>query len=377
MASPLRADAGRVFLVQEPRDPARSTPSSGRVGLEPRPRRRAGLGRLPGRPDHRRDARPAWSPSSLEGKGLVEWQYDLGVATTAKGPPSPGPFARGRSSRRSRAREARLGPPEGLPDRRQPDLLPEGRSGPARLRRRHRPARLVLHGRRAGKINPHLLVGPRRIVLQVRKPNADARARLRQRGPSRSPNSPQVEEEEWPRDPLAIDDDHVALVADRMTVALFDTSRGVNAWIFQRDQGTPQVRPPPPLRRRGAAPGPARWPRPDPARPVDRRQDLGLVEAPGHRRPERTPRRRRPGGRPGLRGQRDDPGGRIRWGMARPSGSGAAERPGRPAGTLALTDRSVAAYPRPAEGARDQDDLAVLPMVFHRRGSTASRSSGS
>ncbi len=56
---------------------------------------------------------------------------------------------------------------------------------------------------------------------------------------------PQAEDEDWPRDPLPIDDDHVAIVADRLTVALFDLDRGVNAWIFRESDGSAQVNGPP------------------------------------------------------------------------------------------------------------------------------------
>jgi outer membrane protein assembly factor BamB len=90
----------------------------------------------------------------------------------------------------------------------------------------------------SGRINPRLLVGPRRIVFQVRKPNAVVvleTASGRKRG-----EFPQTEEEEWQRDPLPIDDDHVALVADKTTVALLDLARGRNSWVFQETRELPK-----------------------------------------------------------------------------------------------------------------------------------------
>jgi tetratricopeptide (TPR) repeat protein len=90
----------------------------------------------------------------------------------------------------------------------------------------------------AGAINPNLWIGPQRIVLQVQKPSAILA--LETSNGHRQSEYPQTEEDEWARPPLAIDDDHVALVPDRRTVALFDLRRGVNSWNFRESPELPK-----------------------------------------------------------------------------------------------------------------------------------------
>ena len=127
----------------------RSTRRLGRIGLVPRPRRRAvWVGYLADRIIAA--TRTRLVALSLD-KGLVEWQYDLGV-----GPADPGRRhqpVRPRAGRPNRAATPSTATLQGLPDRRQPGLLPPGRPGPDGLRRRLRPARLVVHAP-AGRINP-------------------------------------------------------------------------------------------------------------------------------------------------------------------------------------------------------------------------------
>ena len=169
-------------------------------------------------------------------KGQVEWQYDL-VANPKAG---VDPFAR------------------------EPLVEPGREVGPATLKDFRIVGNRVfcLKGKQAlmafdgdtgqldwsyapaggGEINPHLLIGPKRVVLQVRKPNAVLVLDTADGG--RRAEFPQAEQEEWPREPLAIDDDHVGLVLDRTTVALFDTTRGVNAWVFRESRELPNHGPP-------------------------------------------------------------------------------------------------------------------------------------
>ena len=94
-----------------------------------------------------------------------------------------------------------------------------------------------------GTINRHLWVGPERVVLQTRQPNAllvlDT-ATGRRSGEFVMDR----EQEEWARDPLPLDDDRVVLVADRRTVSLFDLARGVNAWVFRESAELPKNGPP-------------------------------------------------------------------------------------------------------------------------------------
>ena len=53
-----------------------------------------------------------------------------------------------------------------------------------------------------------------------------------------------VADEEWLRDPLPVDDEHVAVVADRQTVALFNLRRGVPAWVLRESNELPRYGPP-------------------------------------------------------------------------------------------------------------------------------------
>ncbi len=93
-----------------------------------------------------------------------------------------------------------------------------------------------------GTINPNLLIGPNQIVFQVRRPNSIQV--LDTSTGRRRAEWPQTDEEAWPRPPLPIDDERVALVSDVLTVALFDTVRGTNSWVFRESDKLPTHGPP-------------------------------------------------------------------------------------------------------------------------------------
>jgi cellulose synthase operon protein C len=168
-------------------------------------------------------------------KGTIEWQYDLGANADPKA--AVNPFVR------EVALEPRADPNGGGP-------LHDFRIVGNRI--------FCLRGEESliafdgdfglidwsytpptGKINPHLLVGPKRIVLQVRKPNLVLV--LETSTGRRRVEFAQPEEEEWPRDPLPIDDDSVALVVNRTKVAKFDTSKGAYAWEFEETKDSPRL----------------------------------------------------------------------------------------------------------------------------------------
>jgi cellulose synthase operon protein C len=94
----------------------------------------------------------------------------------------------------------------------------------------------------AGTINPNVLVTPEFALLQLQKPNAaivlDATTGRRRAEFALG------EDDDWARPPLAIDADHVALVANRRTVALFDLTRGTNSWVFRESGEMPRNGPP-------------------------------------------------------------------------------------------------------------------------------------
>ncbi|WP_422926064.1 PQQ-binding-like beta-propeller repeat protein [Singulisphaera sp. PoT] len=94
----------------------------------------------------------------------------------------------------------------------------------------------------AGTINPLMLIGPQRVIVQLRKPNA--MLVLETGSGRRLGEFPRGGDEDWARTPLLIDDDHVVLVPDRRTVELFDLHRGVESWVFRESRELPKNGPP-------------------------------------------------------------------------------------------------------------------------------------
>jgi outer membrane protein assembly factor BamB/tetratricopeptide (TPR) repeat protein len=211
----------------------------------------------------------------------------------------------------------------------------------------------------AAVINPELLVGPERVVLQVRKPNSVLvldTATGRRRG-----EYPQTEDEEWARPPLPLDDDHVVVVADRRTVTRFDLTRGVTSWVFRESREMPKNGPPRPfgdaerlmlvhdgneLIRLDAATGVKRWSRPLGSEDLSERPEALAVD-----------------------------GERVYW-VSGQTLNGARLRDGALAWSrhlsgpesgwvIDLTERSVLAYPGLPRKA--ENELEGLPLVFRRR----------
>ncbi len=91
-----------------------------------------------------------------------------------------------------------------------------------------------------GGINPNVLVTPTRVVLEAGETHNvvvldTETGRLRGDFPRGETVEP------WARDPLPIDDDHVVLVLDPKTVALFDLERGVEVWSYGDDSALPRA----------------------------------------------------------------------------------------------------------------------------------------
>ena len=94
----------------------------------------------------------------------------------------------------------------------------------------------------AGRINPRFHVGRNRIAFQVREPNSvfvldTATGR-------RNASFPRADDEAWLRDPISVDEDHIAIVADRLTVQLFSLNQGTPAWVFRESPQLPINGPP-------------------------------------------------------------------------------------------------------------------------------------
>ena len=177
-------------------------------------------------------------------EGTVEWQYDLGTAPA--GPAADDPFSR-------KPVEAPRDPANANVNANASATLDGFRIVGNRIFcLRGNQTLLAFDGDSglvdwsytppSGRINPRLYVGPNRVILQAREPNSvlvlDTATGRRKAGFAR------VEDEEWLRDPLPVDDDHVAIVTDRVTVALFNLQRGVPAWVFRESTELPKYGPP-------------------------------------------------------------------------------------------------------------------------------------
>ena len=225
--------ASRTFLVQgntiRPVDPATGdSPWSADLGGAP-----AWVGYLA---DKIIAATPTRVAALSLDRGAIEWQYDLGP--TQPGRRDADPFARP-------AAGTERGGSEAAPFH---DFLIVGgrvfcQAGRRKLLALDGDTGLVdwSYSPVAGAtLNPNLWVGPNRIVLQTLKPNAILV--LETANGRRRAEYPQSEDEEWGRPPLPIDDDHVALVPDRRTVALFHLTRGTNSWVFRESDKLPAIR---------------------------------------------------------------------------------------------------------------------------------------
>ncbi|WP_435016666.1 PQQ-binding-like beta-propeller repeat protein [Tundrisphaera sp. TA3] len=230
---PPSAEAGRVFLAQGPTirpvDPA--TGASGWI---------RDLGGEPIWVGYLADRIIAATPRSLVAlaldDGQIQWRQDLGgpAPATDAAPFGPAPPGTPRDDSETSGPLAdfrivgnRVFCLEG--DRRL--LAVDGDSGLVDWS--YTPAN-------GGRINPRLHVGPGRIVLQARKPNANATLVLDTATGRRRAEFAAGDEDAWPIDPLPIDEDHVALVVDRMSVALFDTNRGVRVWSLREPVDLPK-----------------------------------------------------------------------------------------------------------------------------------------
>ena len=172
--------------------------------------------------------------------GAIAWRNDLDVRDPARR--SPDPFAKAEPASQE---------PAGRPSGRLHDFRIVGgrvfcQSGDRELMAIDGDTGLVdwsFSPPEGGELNPLLWIGPRRVALQVRKPNAILV--LETASGRRLAEYPQTDQDgAWMREPLPIDDDRVALVTDRRTVALFDLGRGAYAWVFRESPTLPTYKPP-------------------------------------------------------------------------------------------------------------------------------------
>ncbi len=171
-------------------------------------------------------------------KGMVQWQFDAGDPNPGRRQPNP--FARPEpASQKNETPTGKLHDFHIVGDRifcqrGERELLAiDGDSG--LIDWSYAPVE--------GQLNPRMLVGPRRVVLQVRKPNAVVVLET-DSGLGRGTFPQSEAEQAWSRDPLPIDDDRVALVIDERTVALFDVEIGQYAWTYRELSALPRSGPP-------------------------------------------------------------------------------------------------------------------------------------
>lgn len=171
-------------------------------------------------------------------KGGAAWHYDLGAP--GEGRAATNPFAKVEP-----ADERKDGPPPRLHDFRIVGGRVFCRRGDRELLAFDGDTGLLdwSFAPASGRLGPHLWIGPDRIALQVRKPNALLvleTATGRRKAEAAQPS----EAEEWAREPLPLDDDHVAIVADRRTVVSMDLNRAAVAWSFRESSALPTNGPP-------------------------------------------------------------------------------------------------------------------------------------
>jgi hypothetical protein len=94
----------------------------------------------------------------------------------------------------------------------------------------------------SGRLGEHALFSRDRIVLQALRPNASALLVLDpESGRCREYARPD-DELEWARDPLRMDDDHIALATDNRSVALVDLNTGKDSWVHHH-RSVPRLSP--------------------------------------------------------------------------------------------------------------------------------------
>ncbi len=173
------------------------------------------------------------------GQGTVQWRYDL--SRTGKDVDRPDPFAD--------VKEGDAGPRHDRPsDAFSGFQLVKGRvfclRGQSEL--------IALDGDTGaldwsfssppGQINPNLLIGADRTILQVDKPNQLLVLRTDDGQPIVRTTLEASERLE--RVPMPVDEDSVLLVCDRRTVKKFDLTHGQTVWVYQESQDFPVNGPP-------------------------------------------------------------------------------------------------------------------------------------
>ena len=193
----------------------------------------AGLGRLPGRPDHRRDRDPAGrTGASRRGRSSGSTTSAPRTAAAAAPTRSPGP------SRRRAAGDAGAARLHDFRIVGRPRLLPPRRPRADRLRRRHRAGRLVVLPARPARSTR--TSGSARSGSCSRSASRTRSWSSRPPTAAAAPSIPRARTRSGPGPRCRSTTTTSRWCADRRTVALFDLRRGVNAWNFRESLELPK-----------------------------------------------------------------------------------------------------------------------------------------
>lgn len=94
-----------------------------------------------------------------------------------------------------------------------------------------------------GRLNNRFWIGPRRVVLQTLTPGAVVVLDT-ETGARRAEFAQPGQDDPWARDPMAVDEDHVAVVVDARTVVLLNVETGTRVWTYREASALPRSGPP-------------------------------------------------------------------------------------------------------------------------------------
>jgi outer membrane protein assembly factor BamB/tetratricopeptide (TPR) repeat protein len=95
----------------------------------------------------------------------------------------------------------------------------------------------------AGALNSRFWVGPRRVLVQTLSPGAVVVLDT-ETGTRRAEFAQPEQDEPWARDPMPVDEDHVAVVVDARTVVLLNAETGHRVWTYREASALPRSGPP-------------------------------------------------------------------------------------------------------------------------------------
>lgn len=95
----------------------------------------------------------------------------------------------------------------------------------------------------SGALNKRFWIGPRRAILQTMNPGTVVVLDT-ETGARRAEFSRPEQDEPWARDPMPVDEDHLAVVVDARTVVLLNVETGTRVWTYRETSALPRGGPP-------------------------------------------------------------------------------------------------------------------------------------